>query len=185
VRIGAVEIIAEPYYDEQRKRSVPGTAKVAATGRCVANGTPYLVSFLEGETLDERIAVKYNRGMNDDAIVGKAKARVMKELWRLVTNSAIAEPEDSDDATIIDSSAAAPDVSHDPNANGLEPQAADAQAARDAYLSDLDTAESKLSGQLASEAYERYASKPNADTDWATAEREKTIARINDARRKQ
>lgn len=183
VKIGNVEITHEPRWDKERDRGIPGTARVAAIGEVIANGKLYRVTFLETAELDERIAVKYNANMAEDAIVGKARARVLKSLWRLVSNAVLDDPDEPDDATIIDAPSVPLPTTEDPNEGGIDPIA----EAKEVYLEALDVADASLSVQAATDAYTEFertvALTGSCHIPWAAAERESTIKKINERRR--
>ena len=185
VKIGNVEITTEPRWDKDKDRGIPGTARVAAIGEVRANGKLYRVTFLETDELDERIAVKYNANMAEDAIVGKARARVLKALWRLVSNAVLDDPEEPEEATIIDAPSVPLPSSEDPNEGGLDP----VEVAKETYLAGLDKADADASPMGAGIAFDAFKDScgslwPTVEA-WAIAEREATIKKINKRRRAQ
>lgn len=98
VRLGEVEVVEEAHYvdlspEKQyeangRKvtsRSVPGMARVEAVATCQRDGVEIRVEFRDNRGtggLDERIAIRVNRGMGEDAVLGKARCKTLKALWR-------------------------------------------------------------------------------------------------------
>lgn len=84
-----VDLPKEKWYQNNgnwvKQRSVPGIARVEAWGLVKYGHVEHRVEFLDHrakEGLDERIIIKVNRDMTDDAVIGKARARVYKALWR-------------------------------------------------------------------------------------------------------
>lgn len=104
-RIGNVETITQPTWDDKTQRAVLGIAKVEATIEFTVRGEIFSVQFLDNTQsggLDERLLIRVNKGMGDDAIIGKAKARLMKALYRQYRGESRQSPADDD---VIDSTA--------------------------------------------------------------------------------
>ena len=120
VRIGEAEIVDEAHYVDLapekcyeangRKvtsRSVPGMARVEAVATCQRDGVEVRVEFRDrraGGGMDERIAIRVNRGMGEDAIIGKARCKTLKALWREAMGQA-AGPVGAEDDEPIDATA--------------------------------------------------------------------------------
>jgi len=87
IRLGTIETISDPRWDENAKRSVPGIARVEAEGFVSVAGQIYEVKYRDNRSathgMDQRLAIRVNNGMGEDAILGKARARVLKALWRV------------------------------------------------------------------------------------------------------
>ncbi|MBK7363035.1 MAG: hypothetical protein IPJ01_12125 [Micavibrio sp.] len=92
-------------------RSVPGESYVEAIISCAHRGTGevYELRFVDNRHLpggmDERLKVPMNRGMHMQSVIGKAKCRAMKALWRHAhAKCRIVDPiggdQDEDDRTI-------------------------------------------------------------------------------------
>ena len=87
IRLGTIETITDPRWDDNAKRSVPGIARVEAEGFVSVAGQIYEVRYRDNRSathgMDQRLAIRVNSGMGDDAILGKARARILKALWRI------------------------------------------------------------------------------------------------------
>ena len=87
IRLGTIETISDPRWDENAKRSVPGIARVEAEGFVSVAGQIYEVRYRDNRSathgMDQRLAIRVNNGMGEDAILGKARARMLKALWRI------------------------------------------------------------------------------------------------------
>jgi hypothetical protein len=91
VRLGTIEVTTEPGYNDKGK-ATPGIARVEAEGSVSVQGELYEVAYrdLRSTTgglrlagMDERLAIRINHGMGEDAVLGKARARILKALWRM------------------------------------------------------------------------------------------------------
>ena len=83
-----------------KQRSVPGMARCECWAKCTFRGIELRVQFLDmsaAGSLDERIAIKVNRGMSEDAVRGKVEARLYKSLWRLAMGTGAPGTNDRDD----------------------------------------------------------------------------------------
>lgn len=108
-----VDLPEEKWYQHNGKtikqRSVPGMARCACWAKCIFRGVEIRVQFVDMSRsggLDERIAIKVNRGMTEDAVRGKVEARLYKALWRLAMGAGPGTGDDSDDsAGTIDATA--------------------------------------------------------------------------------
>lgn len=103
-----IDLAEDKWYQSNGKtikqRSVPGMSKVTAWAKCLFRGIEIRVEFFNMETkggLDERIAIRVNRGMTEDAVKGKAEARLYKALWKLAMGAGPGTADD-DDATAAD-----------------------------------------------------------------------------------
>ena len=88
-----------------KQRSIPGMAKCACWAKCTFRGIELRVQFLDMSKsggLDERFAIKVNRGMTEDAVRGKVEARLYKALWRLAMGTGDPGTNDGDDAPQAD-----------------------------------------------------------------------------------
>lgn len=99
-----VDLPEEKWYTHNGKvvkqRSVPGMAKVECWAKCLRGGIELRVEYRDHSKtggLDERIAIKVNRGMGEDAVRGKVEARLYKALWRLAMGADAATDNDADD----------------------------------------------------------------------------------------
>ena len=104
-RIGNVETITQPTWDDKAQRAILGIAKVEATIEFAVRGEIYSAEFRDYTAtggLDERLLIRVNKGMGDDAIIGKAKARLMKALYRQYRGESRQSPSEDD---VIDSTA--------------------------------------------------------------------------------
>lgn len=128
VHLGSVQIVKEP--DEimlpkekwveksfgnktwiQKTRKLKGQARVEATAECVVRSDvggnrTVTVEFLDFSTMgdkkgiDERIVIGVNEGMGEDAILGKARRRVLTRLFSAATGDRSCDWEDDSDTTI-------------------------------------------------------------------------------------
>ena len=110
-----VDLPEEKWYQHNGKtikqRSVPGMAKVECWAKCQKNGVELRVDYRDHSKtggLDERIAIKVNRGMGEDAVRGKVEARLYKALWRLAMG-ADAATDDDEPSTINATATIMPD----------------------------------------------------------------------------
>ena len=98
-------------------------ARVEAVATCQRDGVEVRVEFRDrraGGGMDERIAIRVNRGMGEDAIIGKARCKTLKALWREAMGQA-AGPVGADDDEPIDATAERTTVETvDPNAVTLD-----------------------------------------------------------------
>ncbi len=104
-----VDLPEEKWYQSGGKtvkqRSIPGMSKCACWAKCTFRGIELRVQFLDMSKsggLDERIAIKVNRGMTEDAVRGKVEARLYKALWRLAMGTGAPGTNDGDDAPPAD-----------------------------------------------------------------------------------
>jgi hypothetical protein len=86
VRLGTIEITQQPGWADGK--GVPGMARVEAEGSVSVNGELYEVAYRDcraiGEHgMDQRLVIRVNNNMGEDAILGKARARILKALWRI------------------------------------------------------------------------------------------------------
>ena len=82
-------------------------ARVEAVATCQRDGVEVRVEFRDrraGGGMDERIAIRVNRGMGEDAIIGKARCKTLKALWREAMGQA-AGPVGAEDDEPIDATA--------------------------------------------------------------------------------
>lgn len=98
-----VDLPKEKWYQNNgnwvKQRSVPGIARVEAWGVVKYGDVEHRVEFLDHrgkQGLDERIIIKVNRDMTDDAVIGKARARVYKALWRQAKGVGLDNGDDGD-----------------------------------------------------------------------------------------
>ena len=104
-RIGSVEHVTAAEYDAKAQRNVPGIAKVEAAIEFAVRGEIITVEYRDNTQsggFDERLLIRVNKGMTDDAVIGKAKARLMKSLWRQYRGESRLSPS-ADDGDVIDS----------------------------------------------------------------------------------
>jgi hypothetical protein len=93
-----------------KQRRVPGMARVEVIASCQFAGIELRLELLDRRKtggIDERIAIKVNHGMGDDAVLGKARCRAYKHLWRLAMGTSPRLPGDdgADDPDVIDATA--------------------------------------------------------------------------------
>lgn len=114
IRLGTIETISDPRWDENAKRSVPGIARVEAEGFVSVAGQIYEVRYRDNRSathgMDQRLVIRVNSGMGEDAILGKARARILKALWRVYNGEKppSATEDDTPVAETVVSVAAAP-----------------------------------------------------------------------------
>ncbi len=104
-----VDLPEEKWYQKNGKtvkqRAIPGMAKCECWAKCTFNGIELRVQFLDlSKTggLDERIAIRVNSGMTEDAVRGKVEARLYKALWTLAMGAGAPGTNDGDDAPPAD-----------------------------------------------------------------------------------
>lgn len=104
-----VDLPEEKWYQSNGKtikqRSIPGMAKCECWAKCTFRGVELRVQFLDMSQsggLDERIAIKVNRGMTEDAVRGKVEARLYKALWRLAMGTGAPGTNDSEEQAASD-----------------------------------------------------------------------------------
>lgn len=90
-----------------KQRRVPGLARVEVIASCQFAGVELRLELLDRRRtggIDERIAIKVNHGMGDDAVLGKARCRAYKHLWRLAMGTSPRLPGDdgADDPDVTD-----------------------------------------------------------------------------------
>ncbi len=95
-----------PDYQQQ------GRALVGCVARWVYDGQPAEMRCLKAIDGDYRIAVRVNAGMGDDAVLGKAKSKLLRKVFERVTGMAAAAIEDSEtvDAVSVSTPAELPQV---------------------------------------------------------------------------
>ncbi len=104
-RIGSVEHVTEPTYDATTRRGTPGVAKVEAAIEFAVRGEIISVEYRDNTSsggFDERLLIRVNKGMGDDGVIGKAKARLMKALYRQWRGESRLSPS-ADDGEAIES----------------------------------------------------------------------------------
>lgn len=103
IRLGTIETISDPRWDDNAKRSVPGIARVEAEGFVSVTGQIYEVKYRDNRAathgMDQRLVIRVNNGMGEDAILGKARARILKALWRVYNGEK--PPSATDDDTPV------------------------------------------------------------------------------------
>lgn len=104
-----VDLPEEKWYQKNGKtikqRSIPGMAKCDCWAKCAFREIELRVQFLnlsQSGGLDERIAIKVNNGMTEDAVRGKVEARLYKALWRLAMGTGAPGTNDRDDDATTD-----------------------------------------------------------------------------------
>ncbi len=111
-----IDLPEEKWYQSGNKtvkqRRVPGMARVEVVASCQFAGVELRIELLDNRRsggIDERVAIKVNQGMGDDAVLGKARCRAYKQLWRLAMGTTPRMPGDdgADDPDVIDATSTA------------------------------------------------------------------------------
>lgn len=108
VRLGTIEVTTEAGYNDKGKPT-PGIARVDAEGTVMVAGELYEVAYrdmrakdaggLRVAGMDQRLVIRINHGMGEDAVLGKARARILKALWRVYNGER--PPSATDDDTPV------------------------------------------------------------------------------------
>ena len=158
-----VDLPKEKWYQNNgnwvKQRSVPGIARVEAWGVVRYGSVDHRVEFLDGRKaggLDERIIIKVNRDMTDDAVIGKARARVYKALWRQAKGVGLDTPDDEppgdDDRTVPPTGSVTvtvESVNENPQPSANQAQAAEAVSAEPLKSVDSSVPQPGTFGQFA------------------------------------
>jgi hypothetical protein len=188
VRLGSVEIVDESRWVDLPKerhyeangrrvtgRTVPGQARVEIEAECTFEGRPVRISCRDNRAtggLDERVVIRVNSGMGEDAILGKAKRRAYKRLWgEAIGGRGLGVDADDDDGTLDAAAtpAAAPvavvDASTTPLSAGEIPP-------MDAYAADLEDAQTVAD---AGRVYDKWFG-PDRSNDWTPEQNQRGVA---------
>jgi hypothetical protein len=168
LRLGTIDITQQPGWVDGK--GVPGMARVEAEGSVSVRGQLYEVSYRDtrqpdGRGMDTRLVIRVNNGMGEDAILGKARARMLKALWRVYSGERApsASEEDLPPQETVVSVVAAPAIEAAPSK--LEQFTAAVDSAQDMTALLAVTAPftwTDADGEDRARARERYAAKKRA-----------------------
>lgn len=163
-----------------------GTALVEATASYVYRGVPTTITWSKGQAFDGRIPVKVNKGMGPDAVLGKARRKILAAIRKRVQGAGAKDEalDDDDGRTVVGSVVvdAAPAITQAPALPGYpgeQPSKADLEIAIKQYVATLATLD-EISA--CSRLYEQYFGEPSAYFPHWTQARKGEAARRRDER---
>lgn len=121
-----------------------GTALVEATASYVYRGAPTTIAWARSQAFDGRIPVRVNAGMGPDAVLGKARRKILAAIRKRVEGRAAQDDviDDDDGRTVAGSVVAAPAITHATESlkpSSEQPNEADMLVAGKQYAAQLAT----------------------------------------------